>query len=352
MEKMADYKIPVIDISGEIQRHVVIAEGTEEIYQGHPTTLLMPDGMTIFCVWTYGHGGPCGPMARSDDGGRTWKRIDDILPEGYRKHRNCPSIYRLEGPDGKERLWILSSGRIMSGDGGRTWREMPDAGFPGVMAFSSIVRLKDGSYLGFYHIGPDGRDEYPLRVFQRSSEDGGITWSAPRLIAEAPGKSPCEPYAFRSPSGDELCCLMRENMRTGLSLKIFSRDEGKTWSSPVEAPWGLTGDRHQGIRTGDNRLVIAFRDMAPGSPSWGHFVAWVGTYGDILEGRTGQYRIKLLHSYAEEVEDCGYPGVELLRDGTVIATTYIKYRPGKEQHSVVSVRFKLDDTDALLSKKE
>ena len=44
------------------------------------------------------------------------------------------------------------------------------------------------------------------------------------------GKHPCEPYVFRSPDGDELCCLMRENRRSGTSLVMFSRDEGKTWS--------------------------------------------------------------------------------------------------------------------------
>ncbi|MBI9018452.1 MAG: exo-alpha-sialidase [Phycisphaerae bacterium] len=39
--------------------------------------------------------------------------------------------------------------------------------------------------------------------------------------------------------------------------------------------------------------------------------------------------------------------MEILPDGTIIATTYIKYKPGKEKHSVVSVRFKLEETDEL-----
>ena len=106
---MSGDNLPLVDISGETNRHVVIAGGTEEEYQGHPTTLLMPDGRTMFCVWTYGHGGPCGPMARSDDGGLTWTRLDEYLPEGFRKHRNCPSIYRLVDCDGKERLWVFSA---------------------------------------------------------------------------------------------------------------------------------------------------------------------------------------------------------------------------------------------------
>lgn len=116
--------LPVIDLSGDTSRHVVIAAGTETVYQGHPTTLLMPDGKTMFAVWCIEHGGFAGPMARSDDGGLTWTRLDDRLPEGFKRHKNCPSIYRMVDPAGKERLWVYSAWpnmpRIVSEDGGET----------------------------------------------------------------------------------------------------------------------------------------------------------------------------------------------------------------------------------------
>ena len=80
-----DYKeLPLIDISQETNRHVIVAEGTEDIYQGHPTTLLLPDGKTMFCVWSIGHGGPAGPMAVSKNGGLSWERMDNQLPEGFK----------------------------------------------------------------------------------------------------------------------------------------------------------------------------------------------------------------------------------------------------------------------------
>jgi hypothetical protein len=47
-----------VDISADAGRHVIVAQGTPEIYQGHPTTVLLPDGKTMFCVWTINHGGP------------------------------------------------------------------------------------------------------------------------------------------------------------------------------------------------------------------------------------------------------------------------------------------------------
>ena len=50
--------LPVVDISQDAARQVVIAEGAKDRYEGHPTTLLADDGRTMFCVWTTGHGGP------------------------------------------------------------------------------------------------------------------------------------------------------------------------------------------------------------------------------------------------------------------------------------------------------
>jgi hypothetical protein len=108
----------------------------------------------------------------------------------------------------------------------------------------------------------------------------------------------------------------------------------------------LFGDRHTARYTPDGRLVVCFRDTGgPSSPTSMHFVAWVGRYEDILAGRDAAYRVKLLHSYRGG--DTGYPGVDVLPDGTVVATTYIKYRPGPERNSVVSTRFTLAETDRL-----
>ena len=351
--------LPLFDISGDTGRQVVIAAGTEEVYQGHPTTVLMPDGKTLFAVWSIEHGGHAGPMARSDDGGLTWQRMDDALPPGFATHMNCPSIYRMVDPAGVERLFVFSAWtggrdqppympRIVSDDGGRTWRELEPLGeaFECVMTFSSVLRLRDGRYLGMYH-RRSGPDRASLEVMQSFSADGGLSWSQPSVAASVPGKMPCEPFVFRAPDGVELCCLMRENTHKGRSLVMFSRDEAQTWSEPVDTPWGLTGDRHMGVYAPDGRLVVAFRDRALESPTLGHFVAWAGSYEDIRQGRPGQCRIKLLHSHAGA--DCGYPGMELLPDGAILAATYIKYREGEHKHSVVCTRFKLEELDAMAS---
>ena len=55
----------------------------------------------------------------------------------------------------------------------------------------------------------------------------------------------------------------------------------------------------------------------------------------------------MLHSHAGS--DCGYPGAELLPDGTIVVRTYIKYQFGNKKHSVVSVRFKLEEIEVRLT---
>ncbi len=141
-----------------------------------------------------------------------------------------------------------------------------------------------------------------------------------------------------------------------LSPLFVSDDGAGTWSELKELPVRSTGDRHVAKYAPDGRLIVAFRDRAVCSQTYGHYVAWVGRYEDIVSRREGQYRIKLLHNAARTPQDapgagdadCGYSDLELLPGGTIIATTYVKYRAGPEKHSVVSTRFKIEETDALL----
>ena len=364
--------LKIVDISEDTGRQVFVARGGSgpEDYHAHPTTAMLSDNQTIFCVWNIGHGGHAGPVALSGDGGLTWQRVDDRMPPNYVNFKNCPSIYRITDPAGKERLWIFAARtlqakedpkeipgrfegympRVVSEDDGQTWREEPplgpmgiDSPFRCILTFSSMVRLNDGSTLGLFHRGlKDGS----LQVLQSITRDGGFTWSEPTVVcdgAQLEGKKPCEPYVLRSPDGKELACIMRENARSGTSLVMFSQDEGKTWSKAVDAPWGLTLDRHHGVYLPDGRLVIVGRNSAPLASA--HFIAWVGTYDDIKQGKPGEYRVSLLRTF----KDGFYPGLHQLPDGTLVATTYTTYAAGDKGTSVVSVRFKMEDIEKFAS---
>lgn len=344
--------VPVVDLSQDTARHVIIAQGTEKVYQGHPTTLLMPDGKTMFCVWTHGHGGTAGPLKRSDDGGKTWSK-ELPVPESWWKVKNCPAIYRLTDPQGVSRLVVYAGQgpdgtmqQSVSTDEGKTWSPMQSNGLACVMPFCTILPVEGGKKLiGLSNIRRPGetKDTKSNVVTQSESTDGGLTWSPWRILVDLGDLKPCEPEVVRSPDGKQLLCLMRENIRTEPAHFITSDDEGKTWSEVKALPPGLHGDRHKALYAKDGRLVVCFRDMGKDSPTRTHFVAWVGRYEDIISGKDGEYKIKLLHSH--KGSDCGYPGLEMLPDGTLVATTYIKYRPGVGQNSVVSTRFTLAETD-------
>ena len=49
--------LPWADISGQKQRQIVVAAGTPDLYNGHPTTVLLDDEKTMICTWSNGHGG-------------------------------------------------------------------------------------------------------------------------------------------------------------------------------------------------------------------------------------------------------------------------------------------------------
>ena len=88
------------------------------------------------------------------------------------------------------------------------------------------------------------------------------------------------------------------------------------------------------------------QQAGPVSPTAGDWVAWVGTYEDLTEGKEGQYRIRLKDNHRGS--DCAYPALELLPDGTVVATTYGHWTPGESPY-ILSVRFKIEELDARVS---
>lgn len=349
--------IPTLDISQKMNRHVVIARGTKDLRHGHASTILMPDDITMYVIWTDGHGGSASFLKRSDDQGRTWSSLLNV-PSNWSQHANCPPLYLLPDGSGTHRLTtFVNRGphgykmyRAASDDDGETWSPFKpvlvhgsqDTLIANVMPFTSIVPSRDGKVLlGFTNIRRPHEGGKTNILAQSTSTDGGQTWSHWRIILDLGDPHiPCEPEVIRSPDGEQLLMLIRENNRTYNTWIMTSDTEGRIWSAPYQAPASITMDRHQAVYSPDGRLVVVGRDVAEQSPSKGHFVAWVGTYSDLLTGQEGQYRIKLLHTY----KTTEYPSLEILPDGTFIATNAVSYAPG-EDHSVVSTHFDLEEMD-------
>ena len=384
--------IPIIDLDDEFGMQVVVDREKGQ-YLGHPTTVLLEDNKTMICVYPKGHGrGPI-VMKRSNDAGLTWsERLP--TPSSWETSKEVPTISRVVDPGGKKRL-IMFSGlyparMAVSDDDGHTWSELQSIGdWGGIVLMGCVFPLKTGKgqYMALFHddlrfFTEDGSEKYSAReaaynsrlftLYKTISEDGGLNWSYPEAIYSSSAINLCEPGYIRSPEGNQIAVLLRENARVKNSHVIFSNDEGKTWTTPRELPTSLTGDRHVLRYAPDGRILATFRDVSSdmseirklalkegtsnmdviaskyklGSPTEGDWVAWVGTYQDILEGTEGQYRIRIKDNKKDW--DSTYPGVELLPDSTFIITTYGHWEEG-EQPYILSVRFSLEELDKLVN---
>lgn len=349
-----------IDLADQPHRQVVVDRQKGQ-YLGHPTTVLLENGKTLIVVYPMGHGRGAIVMKRSEDGGETWSERLPV-PSSWATSQEVPTLYRVIDPKEKRRL-ILFSGLFpirmtFSEDEGRTWTEFhPIGDFGGIVAMASLVELRTGKghYMAMFHddgrfLHKNGKLTETMTLYQTFSWDGGLHWSDPQEIFASDQVHLCEPGAIRSPDGKQIAVLLRENRRVRHSHVVFSTDEGKTWSSPVEVPLSLTGDRHTGKYLPDGRLFVSFRDRTPDgkSPTEGDWVGWVGTYEDILSGRDGQYRVRLMDNKKDW--DCGYPGVEVLADGTIVTTTYGHWTASEPPY-IVSVRLTLSELDRMASSK-
>ncbi|MEQ1850267.1 MAG: sialidase family protein [Chthoniobacteraceae bacterium] len=257
------YTIPIVDISAEKDRQVIVDREAGQ-YLGHPTTLLLEDNKTMLIVYPKGHGRGAIVYKRSNDGGKMWsERLP--TPKSWETSLEVPTLHRVVDAAGKKRI-IMFSGlypirMAVTEDDGATWSELKPIGdFGGVVTMATVIDLKTpGHYLAFFH--DDGRfirggdvEKFRIKsphapdyssstakpwrfwVYTTLSKDGGLTWSVPAPIAMLPDASLCEPGVLRSPDGKQIAVLLRENSRKYNSFVIFSNDEGLTWT-PAIVTW-------------------------------------------------------------------------------------------------------------------
>ncbi len=357
-DPLSEFTIQTIDLNNDHSRQIVVDREKGQ-YLGHPTTCLLEDGKTILIVYPKGHGRGAIVYKRSNDGGLTWS---DRLPTpaSWATSKEVPTLHRVIDAQGKKRL-IMWSGLYparlaVSEDDGESWSELKKVGnWGGIVVMGFVEKLKTpGKYLAMFHddgryFTADGKNKKSagFTLYKTFSTDGGLTWSFPEAVYYSSEVNLCEPGCIRSPDGKKMAVLLRENARRKNSHIIFSEDEGKTWSKPKQLPLTLTGDRHTGKYTPDGRLFISFRCIAPRQsqktrPFETDWVAWVGTWDDLISGKQGEYFIRLKDN--KKGYDTSYPGVEVLPDGTIVATTYGHWEAGEEPY-ILSVRLKLEELD-------
>ena len=356
--QLPEYTLPAQYVS-DIEKDKDNEKGRR--YLGQPDMVMLDDEETLITVYPVGHGAGRLVMQVSHDAGETWKEKTDI-PESWSKSYETPTIYKLNMADGSVKL-ILICGRpksfgaptggwdtSISTDGGETWSEfetycenLSDGTRNNtVVAMASLIQLKDtdGNYIekwmGVYH--DFGYVNY--KTYLTFDEEGNQQWTEPvpylsdyRSIEETYGL--CEVGMFRSPDGRRIVGLARSNSLNNFSTMFYSDDEGDSWSRPAELPGSLIGARHKAMYdptdpTGQ-RLIVTFRQFycdvdgdnqfGGKSDCWaGTWLAWVGTYDDIMNQDDGQYRIVLVGG--AKWGDTGYAGIVVKKDGTFIMDSY------------------------------
>ena len=359
--ELLSFTIPQIDLDDREDLQVVVARDSVEYY-GHPSSVILDDGKTITIMYLTGHAYGAPRWQRSYDGGLTWSghlplpdqwfRVPEHDDGRYRRKTpfsEVPTLYRFPEVPGTDRVCMYTgrypSRYALSDDGGASWSDLRPLLLGGeqfegsVVLFSDIIPLNDGSSLATFHKRIDGKN-----VVYKTTTSDGLSFSKPEPMASHDRAALCEAEFIRSPDGKRIALLMRENSRQYQSFISFSEDEGRTWSPPREVPPALTGDRHKAVYVPDGRLMISFRDRGHDSPTFGSWVAWVGTFEDLERGNEGQYRIYLKKNHRGN--DCAYPTVHLLPDGTIFLATYGQWEQDNPNF-ILSCRLNMEELDRL-----
>lgn len=412
----SDYTIPELDLSvmpeelsGSEYEYLyeLSTVDSSKDYMAHPDSVLLKN-KNILTVYPAGHGKGAVLNRISTDGGISWSTRVENTPSSWKKSQETPTIYRLEFSDGTPDKLIMICANpkwpgaktkggfecSVSTDEGQTWTEFQrfydlksENPVVPIVAMASLTRLKENGeftdkWMGFFH----DADFYNYKTILTFDKEGNMHWSVPEKYFSAHreierSSQMCEVEVIRSDmgKGDELCLISRSQSKKINSLISFSTDEGKTWSEPKEAPAALNGERHKADYTPDGRLFITFRSIERGSKASRYakkiditrgwisegYIAWVGTYEDLRQGKEGQYRIKIAHIYNDNQTepayyanaDTGYCGNVVLDDGTIVTSSYGKFSPDKKTADekqlktyIASKRIRLSDTDALVEK--
>jgi len=127
--------------------------------------------------------------------------------------------------------WVRGGGRTLvhlSKDHGASFAKtvaVDTAPYSGGYGMRSAAETADGTLVLLFSDVPNYRQVFALR-----SNDGGLSWSRPGLVAARPDHEFEEPAVIRCPSG-KLLAVLRDN-GTRFLHQVESHDGGLTWTAP------------------------------------------------------------------------------------------------------------------------
>ncbi|MCW6683017.1 DUF6067 family protein [Aerococcaceae bacterium NML160702] len=364
-------------------------------YLGQPDMVKLKDDRTLITIYPKGHGHGELVMKRSEDGGITWSERLVTNPT-WVTSKETPTLYTLDFTDGRQEILLVTGGPKLEGwgdgtggistsiskDKGATWSDFQQF-YPNqqvVVGLASLVQVYENGqpidkWLGVFH----DLNYVNYKMYLTFDEQGNQVWTQPEAyLADYRNIEQeyqiCEVNIFRSPDKSTLVALGRTQSHNNFSTIFFSYDEGKTWTKPRNLPASLTGERHQAVYDPiSGRLLITFREIILDwnnngrieRNDWmaGDWVAWVGTYEDLIKGNDGEYRILLSEDFTPNAKsgDTGYSGNIVLNDGTYVINSYgvffeedARVAPRNTKPnirwttSIMGTRFTLADLDKLV----
>lgn len=344
-----------------------VYDNKDKRYYGQPDMVRTATGRLI-TAYPAGHGVGAIHMRYSDDNGASWHDVEKT-PKGWEQSRETPTLYTLKMDGGKERIMMITGCPVWSNDNkmrgwqtsysddnGVTWTDYKNwwpnmeesqssAQNPAVVAMASLVQLHDENgkpmqkWMGVYHHQTGDFTNY--KTYLTFDDKGNEQWSKPEpLLPDSHDvekeRQLCEIGMFRSPDGKRIVGLCRAQSHNAPSTMIYSDDEGKTWSDPIDLPGSLAGERHKAMFdpvTG--LLLITFRGIQfdtdfdnkfEGSNDWtcGDWEMWVGTYDQLMNQEEGFFRMQLDEDFSKTPKsgDTGYTGLTVDADGTFVMDSY------------------------------
>jgi BNR repeat-like domain len=270
-----------------------------------PAMTVSPDGQDVYVSWNGpSHGDAF--VARSNDGGRTWRRrkvVDSdryyfaydgtVTPSGSIVFAESSIDY--SGPDGAP-VGAVKQHALISDDGGDTWRNVvvgtARVGVPCVsvacpsdyyIGHSSVASDADGNLVFVF----DGaiRAGARQRTWVTTSSDGGDTWTTPVTVS-TPHEESGFPMVDATGSGDMRMWYMETVGGSRNAWNVWYRastDAGAVWSPPVRlsdvtSGWAYLSKRGFREPYGDYG-EIAITSEGKTFAAWGEGKSYLGPGG-------------------------------------------------------------------------
>lgn len=270
-----------------------------------PAMTVSDDGQDVYVSWNGPSGGDAF-VARSSDGGLTWRRRKVVDSDRYYFAYDgtmtpsgsvvfAESSLDYSGPDG-EPVGVVKHHALISDDGGDTWRNVVVGtvriGVPCVavacssdyyLGHSSVASDADGNLVFVF----DGakRARARQRTWVTTSADGGDTWTTPVPVS-TPHEQSGFPMVDATGSGDMRMWYMETVDGSRNAWNVWYRastDGGDTWSpavklSDVTSGWAYLSKRGFREPYGDYG-EIAITNSGATFAAWGEGMSYLGPGG-------------------------------------------------------------------------